>query len=230
MESNKEKIEWKQETRHIIAILDLLGASEMIMGDKSEIAMNGISGMFKDAETKWPHVEHAPAVLHDIKCVTFSDNIALALEVGEELSKEEMNATIESFITYISAFQSVSLKNGLLFRGGIAIGKLYMDSSTNFVWGKALVEAHLLEEKTAIYPRVVLSRQFEQFDLPNTTRIIKDFDGMYFVDYFSKVKEKFPEWIEKSKKMIKDRHTEYEGKAGKERILQKYAWLQHYIE
>ena len=56
MESNKEKIEWKQETRHIIAILDLLGASEMIMGDKSEIAMNGISGMFKDAETDKPAV------------------------------------------------------------------------------------------------------------------------------------------------------------------------------
>ena len=72
------KNEWKKETRHIVAMLDLLGASEKIMGDKSEIVMNGISGMFKAAETTWPYVEHAPYSLHDIKCVTFSDNIALA--------------------------------------------------------------------------------------------------------------------------------------------------------
>ena len=227
MESSIKEREWKHETRHIVAILDLLGASEIIGGKKSEIVMNGISNMFRDAESKWPFVEHAPVVLHDIKCVTFSDNIAFALEIAEDLSGEEVNATIESFITYISVFQGASLKNGLLFRGGIAIGKLYMDPNVNFVWGKALVDAHILEEKTAIYPRVVLSSQFEQFQLSDTTRILKDFDGIYFVDYFSKTKEKFPEWIENSKKMIQDKYVEY---AGKERILQKYAWLQHYIE
>lgn len=50
---------------------------------------------------------------------------------------------------------------------------------------------------------------------------------MYFVDYISKVKEKFPEWIEKSKKMIQEKYVEYKGD---ERVLQKYRWLQNYIE
>ena len=54
-----------------------------------------------------------------------------------------------------------------------------------------------------------------------------DSDGMYFVDYISKVKEKFPEWIEKSKKMIQEKYVEYKGD---ERVLQKYRWLQNYIE
>lgn len=206
--------------------MDLLGASEIIGSDKSEIVMNGIANIFGNAELKWPFVESAPVVLRDIKCVTFLDNIAFALELAENLSDEKVSATIESFI-YISVFQGASLKSGLLFRGGIAIGKLYMDSIVNFVWGKALVDAHALEEKTAIYPRVVLNSKFKQFELPDTTRILKDFDGIYFVDYFSKAKEKFPEWIENSKKMIQDKYVEY---AGKERILAKYAWLQHYIE
>lgn len=227
MDNSTVKKEWKHETRHIVAILDLLGASEMILSEQSEVVMNGISSMFKNAESKWPYVENAPSVLQDIKCVTFSDNIALALELPDDLLKEEMNVAIESFITYISVFQGASLKNGLLFRGGIAIGQLYMDSCTNFIWGKALVEAHVLEEKTAIYPRVVLSSQFEQLELPNATRILKDFDGMFFVDYFSKIKEKFPDWIEYNKKMIQEKFVMY---AGKERILQKYAWFKKYIE
>ena len=171
MESRKKGIEWKHETRHIVAILDLLGASEMIKGDNSEKVMNAIFDMFKAAEDTWPYVEHAPTVLQNIKCVTFSDNIALALELPDAMSVEDMNVVIESFITYISVFQGASLKNGFLFRGGISIGQLYVDSNTNFVWGKALVESHFLEEKTAIYPRVVLSRQFEQLDLPGSVLI-----------------------------------------------------------
>lgn len=219
--------ECKNETRHIIAILDLLGASEMIMSDQSEDVMNAISDMFKDAEEKWPYVEHAPSILQGIKSVTFSDNIALALELPDELSTNDLNIAIESFITYISVFQGAAMKNGFLFRGGITVGPLYMDSSTNFVWGKALVVAHILEEKTAIYPRVVLSRQFEEFQVLKTARIKRDFDGMYFVDYFSKIKEKFPDWIEKNKRIIKEKYIKYEGK---EHILQKYSWLENYIE
>ena len=72
----------------------------------------------------------------------------------------------------------------VVFRGGIAIGKLYMDSKMNFVWGEALVKAHVLEEKTAIYPRVVLSSQIAELNLSSSARVLKDFDGIHFVDYF----------------------------------------------
>lgn len=158
---------------------------------------------------------------------TFSDNIVMALELPEELSQEEIKTREKDFITYISVFQGASLRNMLLFRGGITIGQLYINPTENLVWGKALVEAHLLEEKTAIYPRVVLSSQFDGADVLTIARIIKDFDGMYFVDYFSTIKEKFPEWIEYSKGRVQEKIEEYRGK---ERIMQKYKWLQHYIQ
>lgn len=227
MDSSNNMINQKHETRHIIAILDLLGASKMIMGNNSENVMNAIFDMFKSAETVWPYLKFLPIVLHNIKCVTFSDNIALALELPNSMSKDELRSVIKDFIAYISVLQGVSLKNGFLFRGGISIGQLYMDSSTNFVWGKALVEAHQLEEKTAIYPRIVLSQQLEQFELPDTTKVLKDFDGIYFVDYLSTIKKVYPEWIDKNKKIIQRKYVEH---AGEERVLQKYGWLQHYID
>lgn len=227
MESNSNVANKKQETMHIIAILDLLGTSESIKDNSSENVMNTISYIFDKAYYTWPYLESAPDVLQRIKRVIFSDNIALALELSESMSDDEKRSAVNDFIVYINVFQGMALKSGLFFRGGISIGQLYMDSDKNFIWGKALIDAHTLEEKVAIYPRVVLSHQFEQIELHDTTVIAKDFDGISFVDYLSIVKMEFPEWIDETKERIQDAYVKY---AGKERILQKYGWLQHYIE
>lgn len=217
----------KHETEHIVAILDLLGASDIIMGDTSENVLNALSNIFYNAESTWPFLGNVPEVLQNIKCVTFSDNIALALELSTLRDQDE---AIKAFIKYISVFQGAALKTGFLFRGGIALGQLYMDSSSNFVWGKALVEAHVLEEKSAIYPRVVLSRQFDKFDLPNMPRVRLDFDGLYFVDYVPTINKTYPEWIERTQIEIRSQVVAREGKSGQERVLQKYGWLQRYID
>lgn len=221
------EINMKYETEHIVAILDLLGASEMIVGEKSETVLNTVSEMFRKAASDWPRLGSAPIVLRDIKCVTFSDNIAFALDLSALPDKED---AIKGFIKYISVFQGAALKGGLLFRGGIALGPLYMDVKSNFVWGKALVDAHILEEKVAIYPRVVLSHQFNEFEPQSIPRVRQDVDGIYFVDYVSAIKKTHPDWIERNKILIEKQFAQREGTAGQERILQKYGWLQQYIE
>lgn len=229
-ETEHGSVNWeRRETEHIVAILDLLGASEMIFGDSSEVVLNTIAYMFDKAGSTWPHLGNTPAVLGSIKAVTFSDNITFALELSSLQGKEKEEA-IKAFIGYITVFQGVALKSKLYFRGGIALGRLYMNSKTNFVWGRALVEAHLLEEKSAIYPRVVLSRQFEQFDLSGFHTIRKDFDGMYFVDYVPHVMKQHPDWIEANKRLIEYQYTSRGAKAGQERVLQKYGWLRRYIQ
>lgn len=225
--SENKIVQQKQETEHIVAILDLLGASEIIMSDRSEVVLNAISEIFDKAASRWIYLGNAPTILHDIKCVTFSDNIAFALDISVVSDKEY---AIKSFIKYISIFQGTALKNALIFRGGISLGQLYIDVKSNFIWGKALIDAHILEEKVAIYPRVVLSHQFEEFDISNMSQVRQDSDGMYFVDYVSLINKLYPSWIEKNKASIKKQFAKCEGKIGQERILQKYSWLQHYIE
>lgn len=217
----------KRETRYIVAFLDLLGAKQKIGSNESEVVMNVISDMFERAEKEWVYVENAPVELHDIQCVAFSDNIAVALELPEDEEMEKIQEKIQSFITFISVFQGAGLGYDYLFRGGITIGKLYINSEENFIWGKALSEAYELEGKVAIYPRVVLGHKLEEFDLSNMSRVCQDFDGMYFVDYLTIVKKSSPEWIEKNKKMIKNMCEKYNGR---ENIWQKYGWLKYYIE
>ena len=75
------KVNRKQETKHIVAILDMLGASEMIKGGRSEDIMNFISNTYIDAEKNWPFTENAPKEVRKLKSITFSDNIVFALEI-----------------------------------------------------------------------------------------------------------------------------------------------------
>lgn len=217
----------KRETEHIIAFFDLLGAKEIISGPESETALNIISETFCRAGEYWPHFEKVPAVLHDIKYATFSDNIALALDLSSVTNR---NDAIINFIKYIYLFQRLTIKSTYLFRGGIATGPLYMDSKTNVVWGKALTDAYTLEGKTAIYPRVILSRQFEEFGWENIPNIRKDFDGIYFVDYVSPINQVNSNWIENLKERIKYECSKREGKPDQVNVLQKYDWLKRYIE
>lgn len=227
MSENNKTTTIKQETAHIVAFLDLLGASEKIMGNESQLVLNIISNLFVQGGSNWPQLKNAPSEVKVIKYVTFSDNIAFALELPNAPAPSDQTQTvIQSFIKYISVFQGAALKSNFLFRGGIALGPLYMNSEENFVWGKALVEAHNLEENSAIYPRIVLSRQLESFDLSRMPKVRQDFDGMYFVDYLPTIQKVHPDWVEKVKKLIQNQSS----KTDRERILQKYAWLQHYIE
>lgn len=232
-------MERKQETEHIIAFLDLLGASEIIMDKnddkKSEDVLNSISELFTSAEKLFTAPSEKIPELQNLKCATFSDNIVFALDLSV-IPSDKIESAIWEFIIIIAFFQNMALGRDLLFRGGISLGPLYMNPKENFLWGKALVDAHYLEEKVAIYPRVVLSRQFEKkkFNL-SPALICMDFDGIYFVNYMPTTLKLFPQKVEKATDLIEKEYDRASpaGEAnewGRERILQKYAWLQRYID
>lgn len=219
------KVNRKQETKHIVAILDMLGASEMIKGGRSEDIMNFISNTYIDAEKSWPFTENAPKEVRKLKSITFSDNIVFALEI-ENMQETEILEAVKALTIYVSVFQRALLKNRFLFRGGITIGKLYIDSEENFVWGDALVDAHMLEANEAKYPRVIFSDKFDSALLLELPRVKQDFDGKYFVDYFFKTKDSITDWIIDYDTMMETAHIKYKNN---ERVLEKYNWIETHI-
>lgn len=238
MAKMRHSLDRRQETEHIVAFLDLLGASEIIAGKnetrKSEDVLNNIAELFSYAELGFGQVEDAQSELRNLKCATFSDNIVFALDLSK-MPKDKIAPTVKDFLITITFFQSVALEYHLLFRGGISLGSLYMDSNENFLWGKALVDAHHLEERVAIYPRIVLSRQFEKkkFDLSQLP-VCMDFDGIYFLDYMPTTIKLHPDWVENATNLIEQEYSkaspaEENKEWGHERILQKYDWLKRYI-
>ena len=117
------------------------------------------------------------------------------------------------------------MANCLWFRGGISIGKLYIDPKNNYIWGKALVKAHKLETE-AIYPRVILDSEVEKIIFPEETRIKVDKDNRYFVDYITTIRSLHSEWIDKNKEMIDRDKRSVDDK----KVLDKFLWFLQQID
>ena len=135
---------------------------------------------------------------------------------------------IMEFISFISIFLGTALEKELLFRGGVTIGKLYVDE--RMIWGKALVDAHDLERKVAIFPRVVISKELYNWMRAEGMKwdgLKQDFDGVWFIDILSNTGNGKDYLIRKMKKLVEQgkRDNVYN-----ESVLQKYEWLEQYVQ
>jgi hypothetical protein len=87
---------------------------------------------------------------------------------------------------FLSEVQMQLAVRGILVRGGVCVGNLYVDE---VIFGPALVKAYALESEYAIYPRIVCDRDLihpkrkrdtEKYD----NRFVSQAeDGAYFIDY-----------------------------------------------
>ena len=217
--------------KYIVCYLDLLGATEAIKNDDGTV-FNLVKNIYENANKVFRKYAKNEFEL-DIKA--FSDNIVLSRKIDKSM-KESMQ--ILYFIVSISVMLSGALKKNLLLRGGITIGEFYID--TTMVWGKALVKAYNLENKVAIYPRVIiddavikrlieLNRDDEE--LFGASMIKVDKDGRYFVDYLQENKE---DKVAKRNDIIENEFayiTKYFSKhiTVGESIRSKFLWLLLYM-
>ena len=177
-------MEYEKAKPHLIAYIDILGTSEMLASGKSDEFIHTVDLAYKS----WLEVVGILQTLGfpKINIKTFSDNILLSCPF-EEASPLESQSKLASILSHICRFQgTMLLKNHLLTRGGVCFGDLVWNET--LVLGAGLVEAHMLESRIAIYPRIVFSDTFfrlvKQF-LPNRIEdhILQDQDGVYYVNF-----------------------------------------------
>ena len=89
----------------------------------------------------------------------------------------------------LSAVAEMGLRIGVLVRGGFSFGQLYHENGV--VFGEAMVDAHRLEEKHAVYPRVLVSdriiARLEGVPEAERTFLLKDTDGLWHLNYFAEM-------------------------------------------
>lgn len=122
----------------------------------------------------------------------FSDSVVISYPV-------KLPGSVFYLLMDIIHLQLDMLKNGILFRGGVTVGKLCHDD--NIVYGPAMNEAYELESKVAVYPRVIVSeeaiRKGIQYPLNPPKQELeyiasllkKDFDEQYYIDFMSQWQE-----------------------------------------
>jgi hypothetical protein len=128
---------------------------------------------------------------------TFSDNFILAYALLNGNRRQEFCFLIGQIIE----FQFRAALRGVFFRGGWAVGNLFLDSSA--VFGGALLDAVYLEEHEE-FPRVVLHegmkdavhRQMAECadDSPHVNYLLVDNNGVLFVNYLAEATDLGVEW------------------------------------
>jgi hypothetical protein len=98
---------------------------------------------------------------------------------------------LKFFYKYLMGYQSLLMENGFFTRGGVAIGSHYADE--NIIFSGGLVEAHDLECKYAVHPRIILSKgliaQIEESQAGEEESInymlMRDKEGTVFFNHFN---------------------------------------------
>lgn len=95
----------------------------------------------------------------------FSDSIVISVQIDID----NINASLSTLISNISFVGSKLMSDGILIRGGMTIGKI-VHTDDGIVFGQGLIDAFLLETRSAKYPRIILSdKLIEKLNYPLKT-------------------------------------------------------------
>ncbi len=175
----------------VVLFADILGYGELLgRAEKSEDHGQAVLNDLDAALTSAHGLLLGGAVDGDglFKANFFTDNVVIGWpirDVGEfELGYMMLQA---------AAFQLEMAMRGYFIRGGLEVGHIYVDEK--MVFGPVLAEAHRLETKVAVHPRVVLGKVAYGYlrehvgyygsaaASPQNTAVLCESDGELFVNY-----------------------------------------------
>ena len=180
---------------HFVAFLDVLGFSDIVEIDSKSESQIFLSKLFKCHQS-------AGTIFRDnanCSITQFSDSIVVSMPYNHE--------HFQWFSTKVAEYQRLLLDEGLLCRGGVAVNKHFSNGS--FTFSAGLIQAYRVESKAARYPRVVISPEVLSLVYPLMTStpnfLIKEDDGLYFIDYLGMTATKRPKTLKSSiSKIVSD--------------------------
>lgn len=189
----------------IVAFIDILGFAEKIKvtekEDEPEVAeamLRNLSEAVRFFQTKIKKAIEELDLPGRTIASMFSDTIVVSIPKAE-------SAGVLYLFELLKELQINLLLKDILLRGGIVHGKLV--HTEQLIIGPALVNAHNLESKSALYPRIVIDprvlflyvrnngetkKNLRLKDYDYHLTFTEDFDGTSYVDYFNSVDEYVP--------------------------------------
>lgn len=155
--------------RRLIAFIDILGFKEIVKQSETDTSKIELIYSVLEYLKNWEKAEKWDLKFVEIEesaqykgldnfdlrrktnVTTFSDSIVVSVKVDDNVN--EMASTLIVNLSYIG---TVLLEKGILIRGGLTIGNIiHIENGT--VFGQGLIDAYMLETRSAKYPRIVLS-------------------------------------------------------------------------
>ncbi len=165
-----------------VAVLDLLGFKNKIKTSSCE----EIASIYDKMRENY-YVRKDNKLLIDageLHQMILSDTIVFYIKTTVKNALVALIATCSFF-----QIELLSVKEPILLRGAIVKGDIYREGS--IVFGQGIVDAHLLEENVAKYPRIILQKkivkEYTDFDKEVSDFkdwfLFEDFDLFYSIDY-----------------------------------------------
>lgn len=175
-----------QYTKYYVAFLDILGFKNLISGPNS--TCQSILKIYRELDVMQKvYFGDEYGETQDVKMKVMSDSICLYIEA------DKPNA-LDSLLSFCIVFQYdlLVLPQHIFVRGGIAFGDMFIEN--DIVFGPALTQAYLLEERNAKVPRIIILKETldhgkMRADKDTARRIeqwtFRDDDAFYTLNYFA---------------------------------------------
>jgi hypothetical protein len=180
-------------SKELLTYIDILGFSDLIkesITTPSKIAEIEalLEQLIQIGDTARRHPKHSGQRFGSFN---FSDLIVRSTSIESGMVWHDV---VDWELFYLADQQMNLATQGVLLRGGISIGDIYVSAETRgskrILFGPALVRSYKLESNYAIYPRIVIDRALiVEAEERGLMPVIGDFirrgeDGVYFLDYF----------------------------------------------
>lgn len=200
---------------HFVAFLDILGFKALV--DKE---VRSGTGEYLEKLLRC-HQKCAEIFKPDptLSIIQFSDSIVI--------SRPYDASQFIPFVTSIAEYQRYLLDEQLLCRGGVAVNQHFTNGT--FTFSAGLIDAYDVESKSARYPRVVIAPDVIDLIYPNGTpsiEIVKEDDGLYFIDYIGVTKNRQPRLLKNAIRDIVNSLKNSETPS----IREKGIWLANYSD
>lgn len=224
----------KKYEKKIVAFIDLLAMKDLIMkvdrkpGEEKEALekIEKIKGIVQ-IETNYLNRDNS-----DFNLLQISDSFIFTCSESDMLSLIKLLAMIQIRILIECQFQ---------LRGAVTYGDVYVGDDGKEIIGPAYIDAYLLQENNAIYPRIILHNSFlnKISDLyPDATWMLLSLDSEFFIDYlevFIQLESKKKSDIITNLKrehvfcFLLENYLLY-NKINKHSVKQKYGWTIQYFK
>ena len=169
-----------EEEDRIVAFIDILGFKELVNRTRDDMNLRDI--LYDALRMKSVYAEIIRkgqfGVRNNnltIQSTAFSDCIVISAKFAQ----------IEQVILSSATLAGLLLRNKILCRGGIAAGRMIHDDRV--LIGMGFINAYEIEQ-SAVYPRIIIQYDLEKRKGPFITRLLRDSDGLWFIDIFDQLK------------------------------------------
>ena len=160
----------------IVAFIDILGFGALVRRLDAEASLHAKLHSALSHIRVLKHSSLQPQTAQsELEVSVFSDSIVIS----------GASDSLQSVVNSAIHLQSNLLEIGILVRGGISCGRTV--HADDILYGEGMLEAHALETKAAVYPRIILAPKLVEQLEPRYRAMFfeQDGDGLWFINPFS---------------------------------------------